>query len=232
MPIDSHRWDLSPEEALALQKKLASQVVQKRQLGPVATVAGIDVGFRDDVGQAAVVVLSYPNLEVIDYTVARRPVTFPYIPGLLSFREGPVILDALAKLTTNPDLLIFDGQGRAHPRRLGLASHIGLLVDLPAIGCAKSRLCGQHKEPGLERGNYAPLLDRGETIGAVVRTRSRVKPVFVSIGHRVDLPTSIEYTLTCCRGYRLPEPTRWAHRVAGGTIPPIGGPKQKRLSLF
>ncbi len=219
MPIHVHRWDLSPQEALALQQKLAGQVIQEKQLGPVATVAGVDVGLHDDLAQAAVVVLSYPELEVIDYALARRPVTFPYIPGLLSFREGPVILDALDKLPSNPDLLIFDGQGRAHPRRLGLASHIGLLVDLPAIGCAKSRLCGQHKEPGLERGSYVPLIDRGETIGAVVRTRSRVKPVFVSVGHRVDLPTSIEYTLACCRGYRLPETTRWAHRVAGGALP-------------
>lgn len=219
MPIHSHRWDLSLQEALALQKKLAAQVIRQRQLGPVSKVAGIDVGLHDNVARAAVVVLNYPDLKVVDYAIATRPVTFPYIPGLLSFREGPVILDAMGKLAAAPDLLIFDGQGLAHPRRLGIASHIGLLIDLPAIGCAKSRLCGEYDEPGYERGSHVPLLDNGETIGAVVRTRSRVKPVFVSIGHRVDLPTSIEYVLACCRGYRLPETTRWADRIAGGNTP-------------
>jgi deoxyribonuclease V len=139
----------------------------------------------------------------------------------LAFREGPVVLDALEGLSSEPDLLIFDGQGMAHPRRLGIASHIGLLVEMPAIGCAKSRLCGQHDEPGEEPGSYAPLHHRGELIGAVLRTRRRVKPVFVSIGHRVDLETSIRYVLACGRGYRLPETTRWAHRVAGGHVPPI-----------
>ncbi len=219
MPIHSHRWDLSLQEALALQKKLAAQVIRERQLGPVSKVAGIDVGFHDNVARAAVVVLNYPGLKVVDYAIATRPATFPYIPGLLSFREGPVILDAMGKLAATPDLLIFDGQGIAHPRRLGMASHIGLLINLPAIGCAKSRLCGEHDEPGYERGSHVPLIDNGETIGAVVRTRSRVKPVFVSIGHRVDLPTSIEYVLACCRGYRLPETTRWADRIAGGNTP-------------
>lgn len=225
------RWDLSPAEAIELQKDLAGQVVHTSRLTPVATVAGIDVGLPrgGDVAQAAIVVLSFPDLELVDYATARRPVGFPYVPGLLSFREGPVILDALEKLATPPDLLIFDGQGLAHPRRLGIASHIGLIVDLPAIGCAKSRLCGQHEEPGRERGNYTPLIDRGETIGAVVRTRTGVKPVFVSIGHRIDLPTSIDYVLACCRGYRLPETTRWAHRIAGGETPPTARPEQPAL---
>jgi deoxyribonuclease V len=150
----------------------------------------------------------------VEYAIATRPATFPYIPGLLSFREGPVILDAMNKLSAAPDLLIFDGQGVAHPRRLGIASHIGLLLDLPSIGCAKSRLCGQHEEPGLERGSHVPLMDKGETIGSVVRTRSGVKPVFVSVGHRLDLRTSVEYVLACCRGYRLPETTRRAHLMA------------------
>jgi deoxyribonuclease V len=142
-------------------------------------------------------------------------VTFPYVPGLLSFREGPAVLDALDKLKSPPDLLIFDGHGLAHPRRFGLACHLGLLVDIPAIGCAKSRLCGQYEEPGPHRGDTMPLIDKGEVVGAAVRTRAGVKPVFVSIGHRVDLPTSIHYVLACCRGYRLPETTRWAHRLAG-----------------
>ncbi len=216
-----HRWDVSAAEAVAIQRRLAGQVVRENRLGPVKTVAGVDVSFHNDLGRAAVVVLSYPALQVVAYAVATRPVTWPYIPGLLSFREGSVILDALAQLTEQPDLLIFDGQGIAHPRRLGIASHIGVLLDQPTIGCAKSRLRGQHEEPDWERGSFVPLIDQGETIGAVVRTRPGVKPVFVSIGHRVDLPTSIDYVLSCCRGYRLPETSRWAHRVAGGTVPTL-----------
>jgi deoxyribonuclease V len=219
----SHRWDLSPKEAFAVQRNLALQVERQPRLGPVRHVAGIDVSVREDVARAAVVVLDFEGLAPVGYATATRPVTFPYVPGLLAFREGPVVLDALERLGTTPDLLVFDGQGLAHPRRLGIASHIGLLVNMPAIGCAKSRLCGQHDEPGAEPGDYAPLLDQGEVIGAVLRTRRGVKPVYVSIGHQVDLATSIQYVLACCRGYRLPETTRWAHRVAGGEVPPIHG---------
>lgn len=215
----THPWDLPPAEAIALQKRLAAQVIREDQVGPVTTVAGVDVSIRDDRGRAAVAVLSLPELVIIDYVRATRPITLPYIPGLLSFREGPVILDAFEKLASMPDLLIFDGQGIAHPRRLGIASHIGLLLDTPSIGCAKSRLCGRHQEPGAERGSHVPLVDDGETIGVVLRTRSNVKPVFISIGHRIDLPTSIEYVLACHGGYKLPEPTRWAHRIAGGATP-------------
>jgi deoxyribonuclease V len=215
LPI-SPQWNLSPQEALALQEQLASQVMREAKLGPAATVAGVDASYGDGLARAAVVTLSYPDLEVVECATATRPVEFPYVPGLLTFREGPAVLDALDKLTSTPDLLIFDGQGLAHPRRLGIASHIGLLVDIPSIGCAKSRLCGQYETPRPERGRFTLLIDRGETIGAVVRTRARVKPVFVSIGHRVDLPTSINYVLDCCRGYCLPETTRWADRVAGG----------------
>ena len=221
MMVSSHAWDLSPQEAFAQQNELASQVEREPRLGPVCRVAGVDVSVRDDVSRAAVVVLDFEGMTPLDYAIATRPVTFPYIPGLLAFREGPVVLDVLEQLGTTPDLLIFDGQGLAHPRRLGIASHIGLLVDMPAVGCAKSRLCGRHDEPGQEPGRHAPLLDRGEVVGAVLRTRQGVKPVYVSIGHRVDLETSIKYVLACCRGYRLPETTRWAHRVAGGEVPPI-----------
>jgi deoxyribonuclease V len=217
----SHRWDLSPEEAFSVQKELAARVERQPRLGPVGHVAGIDVSVRDDLSRAAVVILDLDSLSPVDYATATQPVTMPYVPGLLAFREGPVVLDALDHLTTKPDLLIFDGQGLAHPRRLGIASHIGLLADMPSIGCAKSRLCGQHDEPGPEPENHAPLLDKGEIIGAVLRTKRNVKPVYVSIGHRVDLETSITYVLACCRGYRLPETTRWAHRVAGGEEPPI-----------
>ncbi len=215
MDLNEHRWDLSPKEAVALQRRMADRVVRECRPERVTTVAGIDVSVKNDTAVAAVVVLDYPSLDVLDSALAHRTVTFPYIPGLLSFREGPVIIKALEKLSRPPDRLIFDGQGIAHPRRLGIASHIGLLVDLPAIGCAKSRLCGRHEEPGRERGSRAPLVDRGETIGAVVRTKTGVKPVFVSVGHLMDLASSIDFVLNCCRGFRLPETTRLAHRLAG-----------------
>jgi deoxyribonuclease V len=214
-----HSWDLSPAEAFALQKQLAAQVIRENQLGPVATVAGIDVGFREGLAHAAIAVLNFPELQLIDHALATRPVTFPYVPGLLSFREGPVVLEALSKLKSRADLLIFDGQGLAHPRRFGLACHMGLLADIPAIGCAKSWLTGHYEEPGPRRGDFEPLTANGEVIGAVVRTRNKTRPLFVSIGHRVDLPTSIHYVLACCRSNRLPETTRWAHRLAGGHKP-------------
>lgn len=209
-----HQWNLSAKEAILLQKKLAGKVVRKGLLGRVERVAGIDASFKGNLVQAAVVVVDFPGLKPVEVATSSSKASFPYIPGLLSFREGPVVLDALEKLSAVPDLLIFDGQGIAHPRRLGIASHIGLLLDMPAVGCAKSRLCGQHKEPGPDRGSHTPLVDKGETIGAVLRTRSRVKPVFVSIGHRVDLKTSIEVVLSCCKGFRLPETTRLAHRLS------------------
>jgi deoxyribonuclease V len=214
MTEQSHRWDVSPQEAVLLQKQLAEKVVRTNQLGTVTTVAGVDVGQKGDIARAAVVVLDFPGLQVKEFAVATRRITFPYIPGLLSFREGPVILDAIQKLSNSPELFIFDGQGIAHPRRLGIASHVGVLLDVPAIGCAKSRLCGRHQDPDTRRGSHAPLTDRGETIGAVLRTRTGVKPVFVSPGHKVDLPRSIECVLACCRKYRLPETTRHAHRLA------------------
>jgi deoxyribonuclease V len=179
--------------------------------------------------KAAVVVLDYPDLTPVDQSTAEQPVQFPYIPGLLAFREGPVVLEALEKLVTEPDLLIFDAQGLAHPRRMGLATHIGLIIDRSSIGCAKSRLCGTHHEPGPERGAYTHLRDGNEIIGAVVRSRSQVQPVYVSVGHKIDLETAINYVLNCCRGYRLPETTRWAHRVAGGEKIKIKG---SQLSLF
>jgi len=220
MTTFSHSWDLSPRAAIALQKELAARVIPESRFETINRVAGIDMSIRNEIGHAAVVVFHYPGLEVVEHATATRRLALPYIPGLLSFREGPVVLAALEKLTHPPDLLMFDGQGIAHPRRLGLASHIGVLVDLPAIGCAKSRLCGTYEEPGPERGDYTFLEDQGETVGAVVRTRTKVKPVFVSIGHRVDLSTSINYILTTGGGYRLPEPTRWAHHVANGKKPP------------
>ena len=210
----SHSWDMSPQDARQLQMKLAAHIIRENKLGTVKTVAGIDVGMKNDMVGAAVVVLNFPELDVVAQSTATRRVTYPYIPGLLSFREGPVILDALDRLDRKPDLLIFDGQGIAHPCRLGIASHIGLLSDFPSIGCAKSRLCGQYQEPDVERGSHVPLIDNEETIGAIVRTRAGVKPVFVSIGHRVGLKTCIDVVLACCKSYRLPETTRKAHRLA------------------
>ena len=236
-----HPWTLEPSDAISLQKELADQVIREAMLGEVHTVAGVDASYRKPdlsglsaepgagIARAAVVTLSFPDLEIVEYAVATRPITYPYVPGLLSFREAPAVLDAFEKLTVVPDLLIFDGHGIAHPRRMGIASHIGLLVDLPSIGCAKRRLRGHYEEPGRERGSFTYLTHKGETVGAVLRTRTDVKPVFVSIGHRVDLPTAIHYVLACGSGYKLPETTRWADKIAGGAIPPARQPKQPRL---
>lgn len=214
--ISPHRWDVSPSEAKEIQRELRSKVSTERAFGQVNTVAGVDVSFKNEVARAAIVVLSYPELTPVDYSLAELPVEFPYIPGLLAFREAPSVLAALEKLNTEPDLFIFDAQGLAHPRQMGLATHLGVIIDRPSIGCAKSRLCGSHYEPGPEKGSYVHLYDKEVVIGAVVRTRTNVNPVYVSIGHQVDLPTAIEYVLGCCTKYRLPETTRYAHRVAGG----------------
>jgi deoxyribonuclease V len=224
-----HPWDASPAEAIAIQQRLRDKVSQETSFTQVRTVAGVDVSVRGDIAKAAVVVLDYPDLTPTDQSTAEQPVQFPYIPGLLAFREGPVVLRALGKLVTEPDLFIFDAQGLAHPRRMGLATHIGLIIDRPSIGCAKSRLCGTHHEPGPERSAYTYLRDGNEIIGAVVRSRDEVQPVYVSIGHKIDLETAINYVLNCCRGYRLPETTRWAHKVAGGKEVKIKG---AQLSLF
>jgi deoxyribonuclease V len=214
----SHPWDLSVSEARAIQLELAEKVVAETTFNPsaVTTVAGVDVGFRDNVARAAIVVLAFPDLEPLDYVLGTAPVTFPYVPGLLTFREGPSVLNALEKLVTWPDLFVFDGHGLAHPRRFGLASHMGVILDRASIGCAKSRLTGSHDEPGEAVGDWVPLRDRDETIGAVVRSRAKVKPLYVSVGHRVELETAIDFVLRCTRRYRLPETTRYAHRVAGG----------------
>ncbi|MFQ5875784.1 MAG: deoxyribonuclease V [Dehalococcoidia bacterium] len=213
-----HPWRVAPAEAMEIQHQLRARISKESTLTTVHTIAGVDVGFKGGIARAAVVVLNYPELAPLDQSVAELEVDFPYIPGLLSFREAPPILAAFERLRTEPDLIIFDGQGIAHPRRMGLASHVGLILDRPSIGCAKSRLCGIHEEPGLERGSYTYLYDGDEVIGAVVRTRTDVKPLYVSIGHRIDLETAIEYVLNCCRGYRLPEPTRYAHRAAAGEM--------------
>jgi deoxyribonuclease V len=220
----AHPWDLTIEEAIALQPQLAARVVTETTFDPagVQAVAGVDVGFHGDEAHAAVVVLSFPDLEPVDYALAATPVHFPYVPGLLTFREGPSVLAALEKLSTWPDLFVFDGHGLAHPRRIGLAAHMGVILDQPSIGCAKSRLTGVHDEPEDVVGDWVPLRDGEETIGAVVRSRAKVKPLYVSIGHRIDLATAIDLVLRCTRRYRLPETTRYAHKVAGGAELRIG----------
>ncbi len=211
-----HDWDLTPKEAVALQQELRARVVARDRLAPPRRVAGVDVGVdrKRRQARAAVAVLSFPDLELVDRAVATLPLVFPYGPGLLSFREIPAALAALGKLDRPPDLILCDGQGLAHPRRFGLACHLGLVVDRPTIGVAKSRLVGRHAEPGPERGDRAPLFDGDEVIGTVLRTRAWVRPLYVSIGHRVSLATAEELTLACAPRYRLPETTRWAHRLA------------------
>lgn len=216
LPLDG--WPQTAAEAIAHQQQLRSQVITEDRLGPVARLAGVDVGFEagGSITRAAVAVLRWPGLELQEQAIARRPTTFPYIPGLLSFREIPAILEALAQLSTPPDLLLCDGQGIAHPRRLGIACHLGLLADLPSIGVAKSRLVGKHGEVPQERGAWEPLMDRREMIGAVLRTRPKTKPLYISSGHRISLTTAIAWVMNCTTRYRLPETTRWAHRLASG----------------
>lgn len=213
-----HSWDVAPQEAIALQRKLAPLVECRDRFDTVSCVAGVDVGFEEEgrVTRAAVAVLSYPDLRPMEQALARRATSFPYIPGLLSFREIPAILAALDQLTRIPDLLLVDGQGYAHPRRLGIASHLGVVSDLPTIGVAKTRLIGNFEAPGPEKGDHSSLADKGEVIGAVLRTRAGVCPIYVSVGHRVSLDTAIRYTLACTSRFRLPETTRAAHRLASG----------------
>jgi len=212
-----HRWDLDYAEARRLQERLATQVRLCPLPKQVRLVAGADVAFSKKANRcfAGVVLLSFPELETIETCATAASSSFPYIPGLLSFREGEVLLKAFRRLRIRPDVVIFDGQGLAHPRRMGLASHLGLWLDIPSIGCAKSRLVGQHEMPGPQKGDYTPLRDGGEKIGEVLRTRSGVKPVFVSPGHRCDFDSARKLVLACCERYRLPEPTRLAHILVG-----------------
>lgn len=216
-PIE-HSWDLTPAEARELQLKLRSKILQTDRLCVPTTVAGVDVGFEENgrITHAAVVVLSFPELVVLDQSIARQPTRFPYIPGLLSFREIPAILEAIQKISQLPDMLLCDGQGLAHPRRFGLACHLGLLLDIPSIGVAKSRLIGTHAALPPEKGSWVPLMDGQEIIGAVLRTRSRVNPLYISIGHRISLETAIHYVMACTTRFKLPETTRAAHNLASG----------------
>jgi deoxyribonuclease V len=216
---DRHPWNMSPADAVKTQKQLAGRVIEVDDLPPIRHVAGVDVGIRQQgrVARAAVAVLDFPALELVDCAVAERELGFPYIPGLLSFRELPAVLDAMAILKTRPDLLLCDGQGYAHPRRFGIACHLGVLTGMASIGVGKTRLLGEYAEPGADRGDWTPLYHRGETIGAVLRTRPGCKPLFISRGHRVSLATAIEYVMQCTTRFKLPETTRHAHRLASET---------------
>lgn len=211
-----HAWDVSPKEAMALQERMRRYVIDEDRLRGVTRVAGVDVGFEDGnrVTRAAVAVLDARTLELVDSAVFRSPTRFPYVPGLLSFRETPAVLEALQALRSAPHLILCDAQGYAHPRRFGLACHLGVLTGVPTIGVAKSRLIGEHAEVPRARGSSRPLLHEGERIGIVLRTRAGVKPLYVSIGHRVSLETAVEWVLRLAPRYRLPETTRWAHRLA------------------
>ena len=219
MPIDIqavHPWKVSLEQAKAIQLSLAQQVVTEDALNSHPRyVAGIDVGFVDKkTTRAAIVVLNFPELTLHETAVGYTPIMLPYIPGYLSFREIPAIIKALERLKTIPDLILCDGQGIAHPRRLGIASHLGVLTDLPTIGVAKTRYIGEYQEPKQQKGNWTPLNYEKEVIGGVLRTRVNVKPLFISTGHRISLQTAIHFTMQCVTRYRLPEPTRLADKLA------------------
>ncbi|MBI3461578.1 MAG: deoxyribonuclease V [Planctomycetes bacterium] len=208
-----HRWDLTPREAADVQRRLAGRVLSRPALRSFSLVAGADVSFHKTARKvyAGVVVCRGDTLEVVERTGVALPESFPYVPGLLSFREAPAVLQCFEKLTLEPDVILFDGQGLAHPRRFGLASHLGLLLNRPSIGCAKSRLIGEYREPGRRRGCRSQLRAGRETIGIVLRTQTGIKPVYVSVGHRIDLGSAVAVVLRCARKYRLPEPTRQAH---------------------
>jgi deoxyribonuclease V len=226
-----HAWDLSPKEAARVQAKLREQIVLAWDGRQISSIAGVDVSISEEMARCAIVVFAFPGLAPLEGVTADLPLVFPYIPGLLSFREGPAVLAAWELLTMKPDLLMFDGQGIAHPRGVGIASQMGLWLERPTIGVAKSRLYGTHAEPGLKRGDRAELLgNEGPVIGAVLRTKDNVKPLYISPGHLIDVEHAVEFTLACDGGYRLPETTRWAHRVAGGeSLSPSESPHQARL---
>ena len=228
-----HDWQVTVAEAKEIQCRLASQVSQVSEVRSPQLVAGIDISPPDEFGTAkgAVVILRLPDLSLVEMSIAEQKVNFPYIPGLLSFREVPLALAACEKLTSTPDFMIVDAQGIAHPRRLGLACHLGLILNVPTIGCAKSILCGEHGEVAPEPGGFAFLIDRDEIVGVALRTKKGAKPVYVSPGHKVDLEKAIHLVLSCCRGYRLPEPTRLAHLAAAGKLPDCVKAVNERLGL-
>lgn len=216
-----HTWNLTPKEAVALQQELAGRIIlqdDEQHLEHVRYVAGVDMAINEEheMVRAAVVLLTYPDMEIVEKHVYEEPVRMPYVPGLLSFREAPPVLGAFKQLRQLPDLVMADGQGIAHPRRIGIASHLGLWLGLPTIGCAKSILVGHYKKDALgeEAGSWVPLVDKNQNIGAVVRTRTRVNPMYISPGHLISVETSVKFVLACAKGYRLPEPTRQADKLS------------------
>jgi deoxyribonuclease V len=216
-----HSWSVTPEEAVALQKELRGQIISDRSLDldAIGLVAGVDVSVKNDQSQAAVVVATYPDFRVVETVRAQQPTPFPYIPGLLSFREGPVLEEAFARLVSEPDVFLFDGMGIAHPRRCGIACHLGLWLERPTVGCGKTLLSGRYRDLGDEKGSAAPLVHRGETIGVALRTRAGTNPMFISPGHLADIASAAELVLRCAPKYRLPEPIRLAHQAAGQFTP-------------
>jgi deoxyribonuclease V len=218
--IPLHEWRVSTARAREIQEELAGQVSREGRVADPRLVGGVDISVNRfaKTGTAAAVILSYPGLELLETAVYTGPIEFPYVPGLLSFREAPLTLAACEKLTLTPDFFLVDGQGYAHPRRMGIASHLGLCLGVPTIGCAKSRLIGEHEAPGTAAGSRADIVDSGEVIGMVLRTRDGVKPLYISVGHDIDLDAAVSLVLGCCRGYRLPEPARLAHQAAGGHL--------------
>lgn len=221
-------WPATPAEAIRLQNRLRHRVITADRLAVVTRVTGLDVGLNRAAGtmRAAVAVLNFPDLVPLEQATAELPATFPYVPGLLSFREIPALLEALERLSVMPDLLLCDGQGIAHPRRFGIASHLGVLLDIPSVGVAKSRLIGSHGPVPENKGAWCPLLEGESVIGAVLRTRKGVQPLYVSIGHRISLPTAIRIVMACVTRTRLPETTRAAHRLASGPPPLRVDPNQ------
>jgi deoxyribonuclease V len=211
-----HSWQVSTHEAIAIQKRLRAEVMTENTLGEVRYIAGADIATSKDSPKAyaGVVVLSYPALEVVEEQGIADEITFPYVPGLLTFREGPALIKVFEQLRREPDVIVFDGQGLAHPRGMGIATHMGLMFDKPTIVCAKSLLFGRYQEPDQAKASWADLRDpQGHIIGAVVRSKAKTTPIVVSIGHRIDLPTAIRLLLDCSRGFRIPEPTRLAHNL-------------------
>ncbi len=209
--LNLHSWEVSPGEAIQLQKELKKKISLKKSFNNVKIVAGADVSYYKNKMIAGIVILKFPQLEIIEKKSSVSSVNFPYISGLLTFREGPSLLEAFKKIKTTPDVILFDGQGIAHPRRMGIAAHLGLFLGKPTIGCAKSRLSGKYTSVGEKKGDYALLKEGEEILGAVLRTRREVKPIFISPGHKINLPNSIEIVLKCIIKYRLPLPVREAH---------------------
>ncbi|MDH3689680.1 MAG: deoxyribonuclease V [Gammaproteobacteria bacterium] len=225
IPRAPHRWSVTPKQAVEIQQRLSSRVITSAQSKQIRFVAGVDAAFPRDTGRclAGVVIWDIRDRQVIEQHTVSREVSFPYVPGLLSFREAPAVLAAIAKLKHVPDAIMLDGQGLAHPRRFGIACHVGVIINTVVVGCAKSRLVGEHKEPATRRGSKAVVSHRGERIGTVLRTQTGVRPVFVSVGHNIDLPTAERLVLACATRYRLPEPTRLADKLVSK--------KSKKLAL-